>query len=353
MTDGGAEINENEQPYSLYSNLTVNNLHVGKMGYLTEENMLQPWKNTMLESTKNNTTHNQCFQSEDTIYSDVYIYAGEYKLGGKKNLNNLSVENWTSQNDSILQIITPSNDGKILSEGNMKKEANSNEDCAGFILKKDGSEGILFNNKGYPCGTRIRDSNYKMYLRKQKIKSLNINETCDKTSSPYDSLWWQKFIDNGAVINTPMDETTICGVDRASKMYPNVENSYYNNYEKAYNKYKETMDELIELTKDMSEDHKNELIQMNANINHLDKDIIDYENIKKRWKVILENKNKMDASTIDTNQQLSKTNNIFILCCILLILLVVIIIRVVYKKPTPPILIVLIFSIVFLIFKYS
>ncbi len=331
---------EGVTPHAVYSALKDNNpianlKHVGKIGYVSENGVLQSWSDVPLDTTFNPNKHVDFSPVNKVgVYSDNYTYVGTYTYGGSKNSNDLGT---TAEIPNVRT-------GKALTVtgGPEKCEIACNNDvpgCAGFITAKMGNElsCMFLNEEMYPKGLRKYSPERKMYIRNKKYDKDKMNETCNKEVENINSKTWQNFIDTNSATNKTMNKDSNCGLAYAVRNYPTKETSYLLEYEDATNNLENITSELSQELALLSEDEKKILDEMGISIHQLDKDVKDYENIKKEFNRFMKEQDKMDASTKETTDILTKTNYLFILSGILVILMLVIVIRLVNKKHVPPV----------------
>ena len=327
-------------PHAVYSALKDNNpianlKNVGKIGYVSENGVLQSWSDVPLDTTFNPNKHVDFSPVNKVgVYSDNYTYVGTYTYGGSKNSNDLGT---TAEIPNVR-----TNKAITVNGGPEKCEIACTNDipgCAGFITAKTGTElsCIFLNEEMYPKGLRKYSPERKMYIRNKKYDKDKMNNSCNKEVENINSKTWQNFIDSGSATNKTMNKNSNCGLAYAVKNYPTKETSYLLEYENATNNLENITSQLSEELTSLSEDEKKLLDNMGLSIHQLDKDVKDYENIKKEFNRFMNEQDKMDASTKETTDILTKTNYLFILSGILVILMLVIVIRLVNKKYVPPI----------------
>ena len=333
-------IMEDVKPHAVYSALKDNNpianlKNVGKIGYVSEHGVLQSWSDVPLSTNFNPDKHVDFSPLDNVgVYSDDYTYVGTYTYGGSKNSNDLGT---TAE---IPNVRTGS--AITVSGGPEKCEIACTNDvpgCAGFITAKTGSEltCMFLNDEMYPKGLRKYSPERKMYIRNKTYDKNKINASCNKEVENINSKTWQNFIDTDSATNKTMNKNSKCGLAYAVNNYPTKENSYLLEYENATNSLENTTTELAQELALLSEDEKKYLDNMGISIYKLDKDVKDYKHIKKEFNRFMKEQDKMDASTKETTDNLTRTNYLFILSGILIILLLVIVIRLVHKKTVPPV----------------
>ena len=345
---------EDITPHAVFSALKDNNpianlKNVGKIGYVSENGVLQSWSDVPLDTTFDPNKHVDFSPVNNVgVYSDDYTYVGTYTYGGTKNNDDLG---------TIAEIPDVRTGSALTVNGGPEKcEIACNNDvpgCAGFITAKTGSDltCMFLNDQMYPKGLRKYSPDRKMYIRNKKYDKDKMNVTCNKEVENINSRTWQNFIDTDSATNKTMDKSSKCGLAYAVRNYPTKENSYLLEYENATNNLENTTIELSQELASLSEEEKKILDDMGISIHKLDKDVNDYKHIKKEFNRFTKEQEKMDASTKETTDNLTRTNYLFILSGILIILLLVIVIRLVYKKSVPPIVALPIIGIFILLLK--
>tara|TARA_B100000424_G_scaffold225565_1_gene185771 strand:- start:15846 stop:22658 length:6813 start_codon:yes stop_codon:yes gene_type:complete len=317
------------KPHAIYTLNKSSAQNVDKLGYINNNLILRTFSGINLKTSKQTSKHYDFNLTSDKIdYANQYVFIGNYTLGGNKNVNNLgTVDTISDAKLNGFQAVRGSlND--------VKKFANSEMSCGGFVYKKSSSGenvGILLNDKA-STALKIYDPNSEYYVRIKTQPKNAMNNTCNPNAQYMDSSTWEDFNDTNATNDSVMTKSDLCGLAEASSTLPNESNSYLKVYTDSFNELTEAQNRLNANIKKLSDEDKKVLDKMGINMSTLENQIKTYKQYKNDFDKYMKREATIDAAETDTAQNLTKTNYMFILVGILLIILLFIIIRISSNK---------------------